>query len=222
MTSPAAGPLRLARALVVGAVVLALAAGAHLMGGGVLPAPTVLALLGGMVLAAAVAVAGRRLSVVELGALLGGGQLALHTAFGLLATSTLCTTSSAGGAGGAHAHHGAAATVRCTTTQAAASGATPVDGLLPGLGSAPTMLVLHVLATCATGLVLLHGERTLWWLAVWLRPLVALPALSAEDPTGSVPVPSAEPTGLRGPQHRRGVPELRGPPLGLAPTDPTW
>ena len=87
---PATGPLRLARGAVVAVVTVALAALAHVLAGGALPPFVVVVTLTAIVLAAAVVLTGRRLGPVGAVALLGVGQLAVHSSFSLF-TSMACT-----------------------------------------------------------------------------------------------------------------------------------
>lgn len=226
MGSPASGPLRLARALGVAAVVFGLAAGAHVAGGAELPVPSVLALLAAVVLAGSVMVTRSRLGLVAVGCLLGVGQFALHHAFGLLTPPPDCAPAATPAADAGHAHHGGHATVGagCATHAAA-----PVDGPVSGLASGlthgqlvdRTMLFAHVAATLAAALVLLLGDRALWWLAAWLRPAWERLVAVARLPEGLLPgVPRGQVV-MAGPQPQSGPAGVRGPPRGHTPEPPT-
>ncbi|QHT57723.1 hypothetical protein GXP71_17670 [Cellulomonas sp. H30R-01] len=198
MPSATSGPWRLVRAGVVASVVVALAGLAHVLGGGALPAGVVLVALTSLVLAACVALAGRRLGGVAVTAVLGVGQLVLHHAFTVL-SATGCATS-AGPATAAvdpHAAHTAAqhaGHVAGQATEHAAHLAGPATdhlahagqavgtlacadphGVATPLLGASAMLVLHVVATVLTALVVAGGDRALHWLLAWLRPRVAVP-----------------------------------------------
>ncbi|WP_315099338.1 hypothetical protein [uncultured Cellulomonas sp.] len=199
MRAPATGPLRLARAGAAAAVTVALAALAHVVADGELPALVVTLTLTAVVLAAAVALTGRRLGALGAVGLLAVGQLAVH-ASSTLFTSMACLP---GESAPTHVHHpGMVMAPACTAVDAAL--VAPVLGL-------PAMLVLHVVATLVTALVLVGVDRALWWLAAWLRPLVGGPA--------AVPVVAARaalptPADVPGPAHAwwRDVVPLRGPP----------
>lgn len=184
MTSPAAGALRLVRALAVALVVVALAAGGHVLAGGAAPSPLLLGAGGVAVLLAATVLAGRRLSGTRIVALLGLGQAGLHTLLALSpapACAEAVHAAATGPAGhavyagpAAHAGHAAqgiadaapAAAGLCAT---AGGHAHAGDALLAG-GTA--MLAAHVAATALTAVLLLHGERALWSLWGWLLPAV--------------------------------------------------
>ncbi len=224
MGSPESGPLRLARALAVTSVVFGLAAGAHVAGGAELPVPSVLALLAAVVLAGSVAVTRSRLGLVAVGCALGIGQVALHHAFVLLTASPDCAPVAPPAADAGHAHHGGHATVGgCASAAAPADG--PASGLAPGLTHGQlvdrTMLFAHVAATLAAALMLLLGDRALWWLAAWLRPawdrLVAVTRL----PEGLLPGVPRSRVVMAGPQLQSGPAGVRGPPGGHTPEPPT-
>ncbi|MDM8085856.1 hypothetical protein QUV83_13855 [Cellulomonas cellasea] len=224
MASPASGPLRLARALALTAVVFGLAAGAHVAGGAELPAPTVLALLAAVILAGCVVATRSRLGLVAVGCLLGIGQVALHHAFGLLATSPACAPVAAPAADAGHAHHGGheAVSAGCGTSSDAV--AAPLDGLASGLTHGQlvdrTMLFAHVAATLAAALVLLLGERALWWLAAWLRPALERLTAVARLPQGVLPGVPRDHVLVAGPQLQPGPAGVRGPPGGQSSGPP--
>ena len=215
MPAPATGPLRLVRAGVVAAVTVALAALAHVLAGGSLPPFVVLVTLTAVALAAAALVTARRLAPAGALALLGVGQLAVHSSFSLF-TSMACTPGAAGSPGSAallgHEHHPG----MVMPLQAACSA---VDtGVAQPLLGASAMLVLHVVATVVAALVIVGADRALWWLAAWLRPLVGGPATVAVIPRPSLPTPADVP--WSGSSWWRDVVPLRGPPAWQSPTVP--
>ncbi|HEY8717781.1 hypothetical protein [Pengzhenrongella sp.] len=178
MTPTTAGPLRLARAGIVAGAVLGLAAGAHRMGGGSLPGPLAILALGAVLLALTTALAGRRLTTVVLALVLGGGQFALHWIFDALAPMGCAPVAAAGPAPPALAHlgHAAGTMLTCGGMQRGPAVPQSSEVLQAHAAGSPAMLLAHVLATLATVLVIASGERTLWWLLTWLRPLVQAPA----------------------------------------------
>lgn len=161
------------------AATLTLATGAHLAGGGVLPAPAVmLAVLALTALGSATATR-LRLGYPAVMALLGAGQLALHEAFAAFSIP-------AAGSSGATALHG--------SHLAGAAALPPALDHIYGAEatSAPLMLAAHALATLGCALLLAKGEDALWALAAWLRPLMALPRPAACD-HGAAPLVSSAP-----------------------------
>ena len=204
MPAPATGALRLARAGLVALVTVALAALAHVLAGGALPPFVVVATLTAVVLAAAVVLTARRLGPVGAVALLGVGQLAVHSSFSLV-TSMTCLPATV------HAHHPG----MVMGPQAACTAVDPLAQ--PVLGSS-AMLVLHAVATVVAALVLVGADRALWWLAAWLRPLLGLPAPVVAVVRPSLPAPVEVPWS-RHAWWRDAVP-LRGPPAWQHPTAP--
>lgn len=215
MSSPATGPLRLARAAVLATVTIALAAAAHLAGGGALPAWPVLAALAALVLAPAAALAGRRLGAPAVLGLLTAGQLGLHTAFGLLGRAVCLVP---GEAPGPHAGHGlAGASAELTRLGATVPGCVPAAvhaghvGDLGHLGlGGHAMLALHAVATLATAALVARGEQALWWLAAWWSPVRVRAALPRVAVAVRLAVASAR-RAVRPAPHRSPHPH-RGPP----------
>ncbi|MDR6986390.1 hypothetical protein J2Y66_000860 [Paenarthrobacter nitroguajacolicus] len=167
-------PFHALRSAAISLVVVLLAAGAHVAGGGALPtAPVLLALVALTALVATLATR-FKLNLVTMAGLLGAGQLALHEAFTALSPITAVGP-------GANHHLGG-------------------ESLDPGMDIAAThthelgtafgalMLVGHILATLASAVVLAKGEDAMWQLAVWLRPLLALPTLVFRPDAGASPV----------------------------------
>ncbi|WP_159704825.1 hypothetical protein [Arthrobacter sp. 18067] len=178
-TSRTRAPFHALRSGAISLVIVLLAAGAHVVGGGTLPtAPVLLALVALTALVATLATR-FKLNLVAMAGLLGGGQLALHEAF------TALTPITAIGPGANH-HLGG-------------------ESLSPGVDIATThthelgtafgamMLVGHVLATVASAVILTKGEDALWQLAAWLRPLFALPTLVFRPDAGASPVAPGTP-----------------------------
>lgn len=155
-------PFQALRSAALAATVVSLAAGAHILGGGTLPAPLILwavVAITGLVTTLATRI---KLGLPAIAGLLGGGQLLLHEAFAALSQSA---TTASGNMG----HHDGASAV----AWAADVSANQHHGPASGLGT--IMLAAHVLATLLAAIVLAKGEQALWQLAAWLRPLVQLP-----------------------------------------------
>jgi len=201
--TPTTGALRLARAAVVAGIVVALAGGAHVLGGGALPPTLVTVALGALVLAVAAVVAGRRMGWIGSIALLGAGQLALHGVFSLFETSGCATLVPTG----SHAHMDHAAHV--AFLQAAGCSPSGMSAMVGGLG-AWAMVVMHALGTLAAVAAITGVDRALWWLAAWLRPLVERVVVPARPAWGPLPVATDHESFSRQ-VWRRAVP-LRGPP----------
>ncbi len=195
------------RATVVSALVLALSAGAHLGGGGILPHPGVFLGLAALTMLSATVVAKRTLKLPALIGVLGGGQFALHHAFGFFATAAtpvVCASDST--------HLGHSAVLTCTVVSAEAS------PHASGGGAGAPMFVAHAIATVATAMLIARGEEALHSVGRWLRPLFTVPQASfVRTPAGS---------GLRGfpgvPSACRAIPPLaavaRTALLSLIPT----
>lgn len=178
MITPDGGRLRLLRAGTLAVVMISLAALAHVLGGGALPGGGVLAVLLGLVLVTCLVASDRRLGAPSIGAILGGGQLALHEAFALLGTTGADAASLGHVVGSGHhavlvTHAGQAG------SDVGAAHAVGVDALgMHAMGSGHhlslSMVLAHVLATVVTAAVLARGERALWLLAGWLAPVIRL------------------------------------------------
>lgn len=209
MVTPTSGALRFARALVVASVVVALACGAHVLGGGSMPAPIVVAALLALVLAGAVALTGRRVGLVGAVVGLSVAQVALHSALSLLegfGCASLVPTGQHAGMG--HAAHAAyLATTGCGSAVGHAT-------LMPMFG-AWAMVAAHGLAVVACALVVAGADRALDWLAAWLRPLVARFDVAVLPAWAELPVAVEHDSFER--QTWRGVVPLRGPPAWQSP-----
>jgi hypothetical protein len=185
-TPPARAPFHRLRSAMIAATMVALAAFAHLVAGGQLPAPGILLAVVALTGLASTAATRLKLSLPAMTGLLATGQLVLHEAF------TAFGGTLPGPAGTAAPHH-------------------QVPVLLPvgrqghfqphELDSSFAVLMFagHMLATLACALLLAKGEDALWSLAAWLRPLIQLPAPVASDvvaapaasgwPADSAPLP---------------------------------
>ncbi|GAP58241.1 hypothetical protein AHiyo1_12610 [Arthrobacter sp. Hiyo1] len=190
-------PFRFLRTSLVGSIILGLAAGGHLAGGGNLPAPGILTALCALTILPVAILTRARLSLPVVAGLLGAGQLCLHWAF-----CALSGTSTAASLQSGHAGHVPSASTPETVSAIASAHAGASDW---------HMLGAHLVATLGTALVLARGEQALWALAAWLRPLVQLPAPTAIQPlrtSAPCPTPVVHPRSLPGLR----LPSLRGPP----------
>lgn len=188
-------PFRFLRTAVLAIAVLALAAGAHVLGGGQLPPAPVMAACTALTTLGVMAVTRWKMSAFSLAGILTAGQGMLHEAFSALAGPASAPS------GPALHFHGVAA---------------GGPGLIPTLPShpqthlEPPMMAAHILATLLTAVLLSRGEAALWALAAWLRPLTVLRAVR-------IPAMSRQPLPPPFPQHARrwralGRHPLRGPP----------
>ncbi|WP_284980207.1 hypothetical protein [Arthrobacter sp. fls2-241-R2A-200] len=195
---------RMLRTGVIGSVVLGLAAGGHLAGGGVLPEPVILTALCALTMVPVAVLTQFRLSWPALIGLLGAGQLWLHWSFNAFSAS-LGPADSTTPVLTAHAGHSATSTIAALHT-IMPTHSSDDGGLL--------MVAAHVLATLGTALVLARGEESLWAVAAWLRPLIRLPrpvplrTPQVAHPFLAPPVPLRSRLGLR-------LPSRRGPPSVL-------
>jgi hypothetical protein len=157
-------PFHLLRASALAAGTLALAAGAHVAGGGRLPAPGILLAVLALTALASTVATRLRLSFPAMAVLLGGGQLALHE---LLTAFSAPLHVTAGVAAPAHVHSGGLVTFNAFVPLA--EHLSPANPEL-----APLMLAAHAAATLGCALLLAKGEAALWALAGWLRPFAGL------------------------------------------------
>lgn len=197
-------PLRLWRSTAVTSTVMALAAGAHLIGGGRLPGLPALLLLAALVHLPVVLLASRRLSLPTLIGVLGIGQWSLHHAFAWLSAARACA--SPGGAVGGQVHGVHVVVGACGPSTPAPHG---------GAMGAP-MLAAHVLAILLTAVALARGEAALWMLLAWLVPLASLPrpvSITSRGPSQQAIL--ALP--LRRRRSNARAERLRGPPPSMLP-----
>jgi hypothetical protein len=192
-------PFHFVRTSAVATVILALASGAHLAGGGELPAPAILLAVLALTALGSTTATRLRLRFPAMAALLGGGQLALHEVF----TAFGAPGAEAAGAPTLHAGHLAGADV----LPAALGHAHAAEA-----ASGPLMLAGHALATLVCALLLAKGEEALWALAAWLRPLAALPRAVAPDAVPSVFVSFPTVAAPRPPWRNLRQDSRRGPP----------
>ena len=215
MGSPAGGALRVFRTVAITAVIVGLAATAHVAGGDEPPRPLGIAGLALVTAYVCAWVVRRRLSLVAITVLLGVGQWLLHHAFELL-QAPACAPVAADHAG--HAGH-APASGGCLT-EAAAGGALATAHAAPSWA----MLAAHAVATAVTALLLATGERAVWALCALLVGAAAR-AAAAGSPrrlAGSAPhaghgaaapaAPRRPPACLTAPR-----PARRGPEAARAP-----
>jgi len=194
---------RLFRTGLIGSIIVALAAGGHLAGGGRLPEPAIVTALCAVAMIPVAVLTRVRLSFPALAGLLGVGQLWLHWSFGTLssgAPATLQARMAEGHPG--HPGHSAAAIAPAMPDPSMAASAADMGG---------AMFAAHAVATLGTALLLAHSERALSALGSWLRPLVQLPRPSAATPLRG---PGPRAVNLVLPQARVGLrlPTRRGPP----------
>jgi hypothetical protein len=202
-------PFRLFRTGLIGSVIVALAAGGHLAGGGRLPEPAILAALCAVALVPVAVVTRFRLSYPALTALLGVGQAWLHWSFDNLSAAAGMTGSRK--LGSDHAGHVAAA-----LHAAAALPAQGHQAAMPGLPAdmETAMFAAHVVATLGTALLLARGEQALAAVGAWFRPLLrfhepsAIAPVRVPGPCAATPPLSQDRLGLR-------LPARRGPPAAM-------
>jgi len=187
-------PFRLPRVVAFTAAMFALAASAHVLAGGILPQPAIVAGIAALVLAPVTILSKTRISAPAMIGLLGASQLVLHWAFDALSVSATFTP-----AAGAHVHG-------VSPLSPAAAALMPEHAAVPAI----LMLALHAAATLATALVLARGEAAVWALAAWLRPLVRILTAIAVPEWPRVPAPAAVVIPFRWRNLR--LPALRGPP----------
>jgi hypothetical protein len=194
---------RFVRAVLVSAVILSLAAGAHVIGGGMLPALPILGALGAIVLVPVMVLARSRMSLPVVAGLLGGGQVLLHYAFEALSGSSGCAAIMTAG----HTHHVESLAVQC---------ATPATAAMHILQDGPVspMLLAHTAATLVATLMIARGDTSLERAAAWARARLLRPSAAAPLPVCRVLFVSA--WAVLPPRWRNVRPECRrGPPVAL-------
>ncbi|MEV0231248.1 MFS transporter [Nonomuraea sp. NPDC050786] len=181
-------PLRLARTAAFSAVCVALAAFAHMLGGGSAPAPWAAGLGLAGVSALGLALCGRERSTATVTIALVSAQLGLHELFA--------------GDGGAYFSLRGLFSTEAVVHSHARGGLTVTTG----------MLLTHVTATLITGLWLARGEAALWSLLRLVgRRLVLLPAIAVPVVRAAAPIVLTRVVPLQ-PEFRHCV-ARRGPPL---------
>lgn len=176
MSSPTRGVLRGLRAASLGCVGFVLALVAHVAAGGVTPGPAALLLLAGLIGLATVLLTGARLSPVRVGMSLAVMQVVLHEVLMWLGAPAGCAMTAVSAPSGGHLGH-SQQILDCATTMAQA-------GMSQSSMLATTVMVgAHVAATAVMAALLAFGEKVLWFLTGYVRPLrrmrTGLPAMSA-------------------------------------------
>lgn len=196
-------PFHALRSAMVATTIVALAAAAHVIAGGELPIPGILAAILALTGLAATAATRLKLNAVAMTGLLGTGQVVLHEAFSALSGPA---TAAAGGAP-ASSHHQ-------VPTLLPHPASTLVHHNMDS-GVALWMVAGHALATLICALLLARGEAALWALAAWLRPLIQLPepVPSPQAAVRVLPFRDASPLPLPWRNLRRDC--RRGPPRAV-------
>ena len=193
-------PFRLLRTTTVGATILGLAAGAHLVAGGTLPVPPLMAALLALHVLCSTVVTQFRLGLPAMLALLATSQLALHQAFGFLSGGIPKGSLPSGIT--LHDHSLSAEAQTSAMLESAAllgssgQSAVGMDLMSHANALSGAMVPAHIVATLVTAVLLAQGEKALWALAGWLRPLYrsasairALPARQARPAVPPMPLP---------------------------------
>lgn len=206
-------PFRLLRTSTLGAAVLGLAAGAHLIAGGALPNALILTTILALHIMVTTFVTKFRLSPPTLMAMLATSQVVLHQAFTALspggpAAAGLPAVGHAAGHTASHTDAYMASALAQVAPLSAHAGEATSHAAMSG-----TMLAAHVAASLLTAALLAYGENALWALADWLRPLCRSAAvvrvLPPQDPgTALTPRPLPRlPWRNAPPDTRRGPPQ---------------
>lgn len=201
-------PFRLLRTCFIGATVLGLAAAAHVLGGGSLPGPGIMAALLALHTLCSTVATTFRLGLPAMTGLLAASQLVLHGAFDAFsATVPLVDVP-----GGGHNHSLSAVDQSAAMLHAAGAMGSGMGAMGHAAALSGWMGPTHVAATIATAVLLSQGENALWALANWLRPLCRtaavvppLPARPADPRLVPAPLPRQPWRNLR-PDTRRGPP----------------
>jgi hypothetical protein len=194
-------PFHFLRAASLSTGVLTLAAGAHILGGGELPAAGILLAALALAVLAATAATRLKLNFTAMTALLGAGQFALHEVFTVFSTPTAASHPASA------AHHLSSAAIPALDAAAHVHATANPAGIL--------MLAAHALATGVCALVLAKGEAALWALAAWLRPLVRLPEAVTPDAGTSRAVPGPPAVRPHRPWRNLRQDSRRGPPSAV-------
>jgi hypothetical protein len=213
MRTPPRTPFHAVRAAALATGTVTLGTGAHLAGGGSLPPAAILLAILALTVLSCTAATRIRLGLPAVGALLAGGQLALHEALTLFSAAPAARTPLAPPPAGAHVHGPDVLELSAAAKTAVhiAEHVSPSDPV-----AAPLMLAAHALATLCCALLLAQGENALWQLAAWLRPLAELPRAAVVRAC-----PQAPAAFLSAPEPRRPWRNLRrncrrGPPSAVA------
>lgn len=218
-------PFRLLRTTFVGATVLGLAAGAHLLAGGTLPGPLIMAAILALHTLCSSIATKFRLTPPALAALLASSQIVLHQCFETLSHGARIAAAPGTGSAAAEAmsHQSMSAEAHASAmlaqaTSLAAPGLAHLGHAHLGHAGAMSgwMWAAHAAATLAAAGLLAYGENALWSLANWLRPLYRCAAVVLVQP-----VKAARPSVIPRPLPRlpwRNLPPdtRRGPPAPCA------
>lgn len=203
-------PFRLLRTTVIGATVLGLAAGAHVLAGGSLPTPGIMAALMALHILCSTVATTMRLGLPSMVGLLASSQLVLHQAFNSFSAMPAGTLPPGMNDHPLSADEQSAAMLQAAGAMGSGMGLTQHGAALSGW-----MLPAHIAATLATAVLLTQGENALWALANWLHPLsrgadvaLPLPAQQARPAVPPAPLPRLPWRNLR-PDTRRGPPHSR-------------
>lgn len=154
-----------------------LAALGHLVGGGMLPSPTIVLGVGGLIAVAAVGLASRQRGFLGILSLLAASQVLFHLLFSM--TTTMCGMPAAGGMAKPRGMSGMAE----PGGMSGMAGSAGVSEMCGGL-DVVRMVAFHAIAAALSALVLAHGETVLFRLAaIWLRVLRRPPARLQCAPT---------------------------------------
>lgn len=201
MRTHARPPFHFLRAASLSTGALTLAAGAHVMGGGQLPAPEILLAVLAFSVLAATSATRLRLNFAAMIAVLGAGQLALHEVFTVFSTPVIASHLPA------DAHH------LSTAAMPALDAAAHVHALAGN--TSILMFAAHAMATAACALLLTKGEAALWALAACLRPLVRLPEAVMPDAGTSLAAPRTPAVLPHRPWRNLRQDSRRGPPSAV-------
>lgn len=214
MTTRTTAPLRFSRGTAFAVVALALAVGAHLVGGGSGPDPVALVFLGvPLIWVSFFLTRARRDWPVIIGSLVAV-QIGLHEGLTLLSRKVADEASFRAGVEVGVGAHGVMSSPG-SPISGSAMVMPPVEDMrrmpvYPGLG----MFLAHLMATVLTGAVLAYGEHLLWSLWTWLRRVISVPVPVVRVPLAVQGIPSWLPTANPVPRLvNRNIPR-RGPPRG--------
>lgn len=216
-------PLRLVRGAVAATVATAVAAGGHVLGGGVMPSWLGVALPWWLSIMVCTVLAGSRFSLPRMMAAILGSQALFHTLFvvGTPSTSPVAMMDPPGSHLGHGFHHGAVDTAGTLATHSAHSAGAVAEHALLGSHGDVQMALSHLLAAMVTALLLHRGETILFRCFTVARQLAGslCPRLDAEPAPIDLPLRRLRPTlaapfllhaqrAVLSPQRRRGPPPV--------------
>ncbi|MEE2570965.1 hypothetical protein V1638_16435 [Pseudarthrobacter sp. J64] len=208
--SSARAPFHALRAGMVGSAVVGLAVGAHVLGGGALPALPILLAIVALTGLASTTATRFQLNAPAMLAVLGSGQLVLHEALTVLGPAVSPPSLQPG-----HAGHSTQEHTELLASLAAAGQSAAEQG--HGTGAAGlAMFLAHTAATLACAALMSRGEAALWALAAWLRPLVSLPEAVTFDAGHSPAAAGPPPSTSHRPWRNLRQDSRRGPPSAVA------